>query len=87
MYKKGVLQIIYISLYSLNVMADDLNDKFIIKLKALRIEHRELDEQIFQLTESIYIDQLLIRRLKKRKLHLKDSISRIESQKIPDLDA
>ena len=68
-------------------MEDDLNNEFIIKLKELRIEHRELDEEIIVLTESVYIDQLQIQRLKKRKLWLKDSIARIESQKIPDLDA
>jgi hypothetical protein len=64
-------------------MEEDLN----ITLKRLRDEHRALDGEIATLQSQAYYDQLLMQRLKKRKLWLKDSIVRIESRLIPDLDA
>ncbi|MGA0265627.1 MAG: YdcH family protein [Lysobacterales bacterium] len=57
------------------------------KLAGLREEHRDLDEAIQRMTEEPWVDQLRLRRLKKRKLKLKDWISRLESNLIPDLDA
>ncbi|HHO69595.1 MAG TPA: DUF465 domain-containing protein [Gammaproteobacteria bacterium] len=57
------------------------------RLEGLRTEHRDLDDVIHHLTESAYPDQLQIRRLKKRKLRLKDLIMHIESLLIPDMDA
>ena len=57
------------------------------RLHELRMEHRELDELVAHLSEQGTVDQLLIRRLKKRKLQLKDHIERLRSQLIPDLDA
>jgi hypothetical protein len=57
------------------------------KLDELRLEHRDLDDVIHHLVESAYPDQLQIKRLKKRKLRLKDQIERIESRLIPDIDA
>jgi hypothetical protein len=57
------------------------------KLRALRIEHRDLDEVIARLTLDIHSDQLQLKRLKKRKLMLKDQIHRMESELIPDLNA
>jgi hypothetical protein len=57
------------------------------KLRALRIEHRDLDEVISRLTLDIHSDQLQLKRLKKRKLMLKDQITRMESELIPDLNA
>ncbi|WP_266160348.1 YdcH family protein [Dyella silvatica] len=56
-------------------------------LAELRIEHRDLDIAIERLVESIGIDELALTRLKKRKLLLKDTIARLESKLIPDLDA
>lgn len=53
----------------------------------LRIEHRDLDDAIGSLLEKPYIDQLQLRRLKKRKLQLKDALDKLESLLIPDLDA
>jgi hypothetical protein len=64
-------------------MEQDLN----ITLLNLREEHRVLDSDIASLQERPYFDQLLLQRLKKRKLWLKDTIVRIESKLIPDLDA
>ena len=53
----------------------------------LRIEHRDLDNAIARLAHTAGTDELQLRRLKKRKLRLKDTIARLESQLIPDLDA
>lgn len=57
------------------------------KLSELRKEHRELDEKINGLAEELWNDQLSLRRMKKRKLQLKDWIEHLESLLIPDLDA
>ncbi len=57
------------------------------KLRALRIEHRDLDEVISRLSLDLHTDELQIKRLKKRKLVLKDQILMLESQLIPDLNA
>jgi hypothetical protein len=50
-------------------------------------EHRDLDEAIGALEERPLPDQLTLRRLKKRKLALKDAISRIEDELTPDIIA
>lgn len=57
------------------------------QLTQLRIEHRDLDIAIERLATDSEADELAIKRLKKRKLLIKDSISRLESRLIPDLDA
>jgi len=57
------------------------------KLESLRSEHRDLDDAIARMEQGPYVDQLQLRRLKKRKLQLKDFIALIESRLIPDLDA
>lgn len=54
------------------------------KLADLRLEHRDLDTAIATLQESIVSDELTIKRLKKRKLQLRDAITRLESALIPD---
>jgi hypothetical protein len=57
------------------------------KVRQLRIEHRDLDEVICRLSLDLHVDELQLKRLKKRKLLLKDQIARVESQLIPDLNA
>ena len=57
------------------------------KLAVLRQEHRELDEAILALTSDGVFDQLQLTRLKKRKLMLRDQISRIEDDNVPDIIA
>ncbi|MBW8054851.1 MAG: YdcH family protein [Acidiferrobacterales bacterium] len=57
------------------------------RIKELQIEHRDLDDVIARLSKEVYVDQLQLRRLKKRKLQLKDIIERLRSKLIPDLDA
>lgn len=56
-------------------------------LETLRLEHRDLDDVIGHMSGSLSIDQLQLCRMKKRKLALKDQISKLESRLIPDLDA
>jgi len=75
-------------------MSDDSEDNVdrelfrnIEKLRQLRIEHRDLDQIISRLALDIHVDEVQMRRLKKRKLLLKDQIARLESQSIPDLNA
>ncbi len=57
------------------------------RLAALKSEHRDLDEVIARVSEGGIYDQLMMQRLKKRKLSLKDQIARIESQLLPDIIA
>lgn len=57
------------------------------RLRELRLEHRDLDEVILRLQEDPSANDLQLRRLKKRKLRLKDLIAQAESALIPDLDA
>ena len=54
------------------------------KLADLRQEHRDLDMAIGRLQADIAADELAVKRLKKRKLWLKDCIARLESALIPD---
>ncbi len=54
------------------------------KLQELRSEHRDLDEAIARLDAAPTEDELLLRRLKKRKLTLKDRIAAIERALEPD---
>ncbi|MFK7887194.1 MAG: YdcH family protein [Gammaproteobacteria bacterium] len=58
-----------------------------MKLKEMRVAHRDLDDVIDRLAHEPHVDQLRLRRLKKRRLHMKDIISRLESELIPDLNA
>lgn len=57
------------------------------RLEELRVEHRDMDEIITRLSDDPMVDQLQIRRLKKRKLGLKDMIKKLESVLIPDIEA
>ena len=56
-------------------------------LVQLRTEHRQLDEEIIELEAMGRADQLNIKRLKKRKLKLKEQITSIEDQLFPDIIA
>lgn len=72
-------------------MATELNEEEIAqikeKLETLRVEHRDLDDVIARLVEDHYQDELQIRRLKRRKLMLKDQIVMLEKQLVPDVPA
>ncbi len=56
-------------------------------LAKLQMEHRDLDHEILGLEDSGHADQLQIKRLKKRKLQLKDQIKSVEDQLTPDIIA
>ncbi len=57
------------------------------KLETLKLEHRDLDDVIAKIADSGHYDQLQIKRLKKRKLMLKDQIAQLESCILPDIIA
>ena len=57
------------------------------RIAALEIEHQDLDDVIERLAGQPDQDQLQLRRFKKRKLILKDSISRLKIQLVPDIPA
>lgn len=61
--------------------------RIVHQLAEMRLEHRDLDTVIQQLATALGRDELQLTRLKKRKLLLKDTIARLESKLIPDLDA
>lgn len=57
------------------------------QLHELQIEHRDLDLVITHLIDNPPPDELLVRRLKKRKLLLKDRILQLEQMLVPDIPA
>lgn len=57
------------------------------KLRILIVEHRDLDAAIDAMLDDMGSDQLQIQRLKKRKLALRDEITRIEDMLVPDIIA
>ena len=64
------------------------NDEVLkIQLVVFKSEHRDLDDAIGALVEKGTADQLTLQRLKKRKLALKDKISRLEDRLTPDIIA
>ena len=66
-----------------------MNDQELLRLKLaeLKLEHRDLDDVITRLTERTSYDQLQLQRLKKRKLILKDQITRAKAMLHPDIIA
>lgn len=56
-------------------------------LEELRVRHNDLDVVIQHLIDTNHHDSMRIQRLKKQKLSLKEQITKIQSQLIPDLDA
>jgi len=57
------------------------------RLEQLHTEHRDLDDVISRLADDNTSDELQVKRLKKRKLQIKDTITRLENQLVPDLNA
>ncbi|UWQ96673.1 DUF465 domain-containing protein [Rhodobacteraceae bacterium M385] len=62
-------------------------DVLAVQLRVLRREHRDLDDAIDALQQSVNPDQLTLKRLKTQKLKLKDRISRVEDELTPDIIA
>ena len=65
---------------------DDIED-LQKKLEELRTEHSDMDIAIQKIAETMPVDFVRLQRMKKRKLSLKDSITRIESMLVPDIIA
>lgn len=57
------------------------------RLSQLKSEHRDLDDVIARISEQAPFDQIQVKRLKKRKLLLKDQILQLESRLLPDIIA
>lgn len=57
------------------------------RILALETEHRDMDKAIEHLEQTGYPDELGIKRLKKRKLHIKDEIARLKMMMMPDMPA
>lgn len=64
--------------------ANDEPQNLIAQLHDLRLEHSDLDKAIDRLEAEPTLDELLLRRMKKRKLHLKDRITAVERLLEPD---
>ena len=68
-------------------LTDEERSQIEARILALEVEHHDLDDVIARLVIDPRQDELQLRRLKKRKLMLKDQIMRLESELIPDLNA
>ena len=71
----------------MNNSEDDNQDQIVDQLHQLESEHRDLDDVIELLGEDKPFDQLKLQRLKKRKLALKDEITKLRSRILPDIIA
>ena len=65
----------------------DEQDALRRRLEELKVEHRDLDDAISHLADSLPFDQIKLQRLKKRKLALKDEIAALRDQLLPDIIA
>ena len=68
-------------------LSDEEKANIRLRLHELEIEHHDLDDIIVKLSPDLNQDQLQLRRLKKRKLLLKDQISKLRTRLIPDIIA
>jgi len=68
-------------------LTDEERAQLRLRMAQLEIEHRDLNDVIDRLVEVPVQDELQMRRLKKRKLSLKDQISRLRARLIPDIVA
>jgi hypothetical protein len=63
------------------------SDQIKRRIVELQIEHRDLDDAIERLAGQSGVDELRLRRLKKRRLLLRDCIARLQMELIPDIPA
>lgn len=68
-------------------MIDETSDQTRRKLAELKTEHRDLDDVISRMVGDPHIDQLMMQRMKKRKLALKDLIAKLENELVPNIIA
>jgi hypothetical protein len=57
------------------------------RIVELQVEHRDLDDAISRLAQQSGVDELTLRRMKKRKLQIKDAIVQLQMQLVPDIPA
>ena len=62
-------------------------NKIKVKINELRKLHSELDIEISKIIKVIPVDQVMLQRIKKKKLKLKDEISKLSSHILPDIIA
>ena len=71
----------------MNKSEDENQEQIVDQLHQLESEHRDLDDVIERLGDDKPFDQLKLQRLKKRKLGLKDEITKLRSRILPDIIA
>ncbi len=67
-------------------MSEEQN-KIKAQINKLRKQHSELDMEISKIVKVIPVDQVMLQRIKKKKLKLKDEISKLSSHILPDIIA
>ena len=67
-------------------MSEEQN-KIKAKINELRKLHSELDIEISKIVKMIPVDQVMLQRIKKKKLKIKDEISKLSSNILPDIIA
>lgn len=68
-------------------MPENTNEDILVRIEELKTEHRDLDDVLKRLSDDRNADELQIRRLKKRKLQIKDTITYLENQLVADMTA
>jgi hypothetical protein len=68
-------------------LTEEEREEILTRVRTLELEHKDLDDVIARLTLDPGQDSLQLRRLKKRKLMLKDQIARLRDRLIPDIIA
>lgn len=68
-------------------LTDEEKSQILARIRALEVEHSDLNDIIDRLVRDPIQDQLQLRRLKKRKLLLKDQIALLKNRLIPDIIA
>jgi len=69
------------------VLTDEDAEAIRVRISVLKVEHRDLDAVIARLSEDPAQDELQLKRLKRRKLLVKDHIAMLERQLVPDVPA
>jgi hypothetical protein len=64
---------------------ENLRSEYTLRLRDLMVEHRDLDLAIHRLQEQTLRDELALKRMKKRKLLLKDQMAWLQRQLDPDI--
>ena len=79
-----IIQQLHLGLTAVNDLIDTNVQSPQRSLMALRMEHANLNALIDEALQSAPMDQLVLQRLKKRRLALKDQITRLEWSLQPD---